>query len=263
MLTKSVSSRTENEKMKICFALSSLFFLLAGHASARVGNTPTTDETKVVGKPVALLSPCTLYWKHVLLPKSTNGNGNGNEKRNKFLSCMLSDGTVYDVTGPATSSIHFDKVVSGQSILIAEGAKIIKNKIVVPADSKPKVANFKANGNNRRLTVPIGARSVLVLRVIASGTEPTKTKEQTSDDIFGTSGDLHNARSQIDKCSNGKMSFDPFNGNSNSGVSVSDGVYNVAITTGTSDDDAIRNAAISKATSLMGDLESQFDFLDG
>jgi hypothetical protein len=95
-------------------------------------------------------------------------------------------------------------------------------------------------------------KTVLVLRAVANDTTTSASESELSDDIFGTSGDALNLKSQYASCSDGKLQFQPLITNNLVGV---DGVYTVnlpsTIVTGATRE-TIRDAMINQAATDLG-----------
>jgi hypothetical protein len=114
-------------------------------------------------------------------------------------------------------------------------------------DSRKQILEVTQNRDLQTVT-----RTVLVLRAVASDTSTTASEEQLSDDIFGTSGDALNLKSQYASCSDGKVQFEPLTTNNKVGM---DGVYTVnlpsTVVTGATRE-TIRDAMINQAASDLG-----------
>jgi len=103
---------------------------------------------------------------------------------------------------------------------------------------------------NRKLQT--GTKTALVLRAIASDSSTSASESELSDDIFDTSGDVLNLKSQYASCSDGKLQFQPLTTNNLVGV---DGVYTVnipSITVTGATRETVRNAIINQAAIDLG-----------
>ena len=103
---------------------------------------------------------------------------------------------------------------------------------------------------NRKLQT--GTKTALVLRAIASDSSTSASESELSDDIFGTSGDVLNLKSQYASCSDGKLQFQPLTTNNLVGV---DGVLTVnipSITVTGATRETIRDAIINQAAIDLG-----------
>ena len=83
-------------------------------------------------------------------------------------------------------------------------------------------------------------------------------------DIFGLGSDQINLASRFDTCSYGQLKFEPFNGLTTGGPTVTDGVYELDISDYRINgklDSAAENYVISAATQELGNLEDQFDYV--
>jgi hypothetical protein len=97
-----------------------------------------------------------------------------------------------------------------------------------------------------------GTKKVLVIRAVAADRSTTASESTLSDEIFGTSGDPVNLKSQYSRCSDGKLQFQPLTTNKKVG---SDGVYTVKLPTtyvSGANDGTIRDAMVSKAAADLG-----------
>jgi hypothetical protein len=112
---------------------------------------------------------------------------------------------------------------------------------------------------NRRLRT--GTKRVLVLRAVASDKFTTASEVELSDDIFGTSGDVINLKTQYRSCSDNQLIFEPLTTNSLVGT---DGVYTVnipsTVVTGAADGDIV-TAMVDKATADLGSLTTLVDYV--
>lgn len=84
-------------------------------------------------------------------------------------------------------------------------------------------------------------RDVLVIRIQAANVETTRNEVELSNQVFGTSGDPLNMRSQYAACSYDQMRFNP----STRDARIRDGVYTVAIPN--TIDDRVRDSIIRGA----------------
>jgi hypothetical protein len=129
---------------------------------------------------------------------------------------------------PALSQLNLVGLRINQGIIRAAENT---DRIIKPAKNN--------NNNNRRSLQAVGTRTVLVVRVIAPDAATTATMAQLSDDVFGTSGDPANLKSQYAACSYNQLVFNPAVAagvtNGVREVSISQTVTNVA-------DDVVRNA---------------------
>jgi hypothetical protein len=112
---------------------------------------------------------------------------------------------------------------------------------------------------NRNLMT--GTKRVLVIRAVASDRSTTSSEATLSDDIFGTSGDVVNLKSQYSRCSDGKLQFQPV---TTHGLVGTDGVYTVnlpsTVVSGSSDG-TIRDAMVNQATADLGTLTNIADYV--
>ena len=93
---------------------------------------------------------------------------------------------------------------------------------------------------------------MLVIRANASDSSTTATESQLSDDLFGTSGDTMNIKSQFALCSDGNLLFEPLTTNSLVGT---DGVYTISLPNTTVNgisDGIIKDAMTNQAAKDLG-----------
>jgi hypothetical protein len=98
----------------------------------------------------------------------------------------------------------------------------------------------------------VGTKTVLVLRVDAQDSRTSATEAELADDVFGTSGDQLNLKSQYFACSDGKLTFVPLKSNS---IVGSDGVYTVKLpklAVNGMNDGSLLTEVINAASSSLG-----------
>jgi hypothetical protein len=109
---------------------------------------------------------------------------------------------------------------------------------------------YLRNSKERKLQTE--TKTVLVIRATASDRSTTASESVLSDDIFGTSGDVFNLKSQYAQCSDGKLQFQPLTTNPLVGV---DGVYTINLPTTVITNNStktIENVMTAKAVSDLG-----------
>jgi len=187
-------------------------------------------------------------------------------------------------------------VVSGQSILRWESAGLvsidkedntlamninnnINTNIVLSKDegrgvwidvNEPDIVDDEDTDDEsrRKLQLPLGSstrgnKRTLVIRIVGNGTGPKANISQLREEIFGTGVSL---TSQMESCSHGQMTIEPFSGPTNGGYfkgSIVGGVIELRITTDPhgKTDKRMENDANSAAYYVLGDLGSQFDLV--
>jgi len=118
--------------------------------------------------------------------------------------------------------------------------------------------NGNSNGNNKRqLAVTTEDKSILVVRVVADGAEPSDSEERLGDSVFGTSGDTVTIKSQYSQCSHGGLNIlraDDKDGTDGANdVSIRDGAVTVSVSSGTTDGDiTMVNEVITKLNTIFG-----------
>lgn len=130
--------------------------------------------------------------------------------------------------------------------------------VVVPKPTKRGHSRWKEEydlWNRSRCLATIKKR--LVIDVVGSDSQTSASETQLSDDIFGTSGDLHNLRSHCDICSYGETQIEAVIGS----PIRNDSVYTVIIpnTINGASDDTISNALVNKATEGLDSLAAIAD----
>eukprot|EP00526_Cylindrotheca_closterium_P002346 CAMPEP_0113639918 /NCGR_PEP_ID=MMETSP0017_2-20120614/20947_1 /TAXON_ID=2856 /ORGANISM="Cylindrotheca closterium" /LENGTH=903 /DNA_ID=CAMNT_0000551167 /DNA_START=18 /DNA_END=2730 /DNA_ORIENTATION=+ /assembly_acc=CAM_ASM_000147 len=105
-------------------------------------------------------------------------------------------------------------IVSGETLLFAQGAIIEDHVLVITPNTELKFDTQHAigGGGRRRLATSTGNKDVLVVRVVTTDSQPTATAAQMSDSVFGTSGDPVNLKSQYEGCSDNKITITPATG---------------------------------------------------
>jgi hypothetical protein len=96
-----------------------------------------------------------------------------------------------------------------------------------------------------------GTKRVLVLRAVASDKVTTASESELSDDIFGTSGDIINLKSQYRSCSDNQLIFEPLTTNS---------LVSTTVVTNANDGDIV-TAMLDQATADLGSLTSLADYV--
>ena len=142
--------------------------------------------------------------------------------------CEMSDG-MYVVSWTEAyvkELVKGKKLKSGESELDLTGLKVTKGSILASQNANnirnPKKKN-NGNGSGRKL-LTAGTKRVLVVRVIAPDATTPITMSGLSDDVFGTSGDQVNLKSQYAACSYNQLNFVPA-----VATGVTDGVIEVTI----------------------------------
>ena len=122
--------------------------------------------------------------------------------------------------------------------------------------------HFEDNNTNSEALI-VTTKTMLVLRVITGGGSqvPPSNERRLSDKWFGTSTDEVNNKSQFRACSFGKLLIEPFTGNTSKGVNISNGVYTITVDADRMNPRLVERQARAKGSSILGDLQSQFDFV--
>ena len=99
--------------------------------------------------------------------------------------------------------------------------------------------------------------------MVATDKSTTSTLDQIRNFVFGTLGDAVNLKERFQRCSYGQTVIKPYNGTTQLGRIVPNGVYQVNITTPITGqyEVTIENAVVLKLKAGLGDLASQFDHI--
>mmetsp|Transcript_32111 Transcript_32111/g.78026 ORF Transcript_32111/g.78026 Transcript_32111/m.78026 type:complete len:350 (+) Transcript_32111:66-1115(+) len=148
---------------------------------------------------------------------------------------------------------------SGDTKILATNAVIDSTdaKLTITASSH---ITFSHVQTRRKLKSSTGTQKVLVVRVtLSDGKAPQSSASLMSDKVFGTSGDVVNAKSVFEGCSHGKMQVVPATGSG-----VTNGVMELTSSAGSSGtDDQIYDDVLSKlrAHFSVSDLATSFEFI--
>lgn len=173
---------------------------------------------------------------------------------------------------------------SGETSLLVENGEITPDgKLLVSRKSKKTLEkaghrgpaarntkNSKKGGYNssdqRRKLSPLVSNTredhtVLAVRIRAKDFTTVSPTWEISDKIFGTSGDRNNLSERYDTCSFGELTMSPFIGETDTGVFIANGVYEIGIDMNVKDidDGLVREEAARVLEDQLGDLPSQFD----
>ena len=146
------------------------------------------------------------------------------------------------------------EIVSGRSYL---SGHLMEDPMQMEVITEPE------DDNDRRRLATTGTKTVMILRVITgSGSQvPPSSEARLSDKWFGTSGDPSNNKSQFNRCSYGKLQFEPFIGTTSTGVQITNGVYTITVAADRLDPSTVEAQARTVGSALLGDLQSQFDYV--
>lgn len=183
-------------------------------------------------------------------------------------SIELADGTILDIEADDGAEDEVKNrgwakkrgYVSGDSEITLRGkVKDGKFRIKTPPGQAKKKNERRLNMGNDRRRLKTGSYSVLALRVVAADASTTSSEDVIRNEIFGTDGDVVNLKSQYAACSYNQLNFYP-----SPDIRVNNGVYTVNIpdtTVNGVDNSVVRNAVISQATTELGNLPNQFDYV--
>lgn len=141
-----------------------------------------------------------------------------------------------------------DSLIDGGELVLPENANI--NAILAPRGAGSNA------GNGRRLAVVEGDKSVLVVRVNAPDFSTSSSVSVLSDNVFGTTDDSVNLKSQYEACSYNKLRLNP-----TADSRATNGVYEVSISRKTkrASRESIEDAVVSQLTRELGYLPREFD----
>jgi len=170
-------------------------------------------------------------------------------------------GLVRELSGsPAQLSQLQDLINKG---IIKAGESVLEHSAGLPFDDMTVfvppglsiAASVRNNPNRRRLAVVTGKKPILVIKVRDSnGLARVESPAVISDDVFGTSGDPVNLKSQMSACSFGQLNITAGNPPTNSAGAneVAPGVIEVNITISLNNTRTqVRNAATAAAQSKL------------
>lgn len=127
------------------------------------------------------------------------------------LQCSTPSEMIYTVPHVDTTWIRnkgtLGELFSGETLLdIPPGTLIDKRTQTLMLDAPPKLVNVdKETRSRRHLSVTMGVKTVLVVRVSATDSTTTSSEAELASDIFGDNGDLVNLKSRYSECSFGKL----------------------------------------------------------
>ena len=163
-----------------------------------------------------------------------------------------------DEINSGTDVLHFDPS------LIIDGDLVIGDSDNVSIEYKQPLDDITNSAAAGIAQGQVGQRSALVVHVkgkdASTSTQP-HGPNSLADNIFGTSGDHVNLRSQMKACSYGQFDLVPFNGRTSTGVEVTDGVVSIEIPNiiQGADHKILFSSVKSTAYSVLGDLRAQYD----
>ena len=191
--------------------------------------------------------------------------------------CILQDETAYDVHLPEhlihqldnldddeEVTVHFRNVLLDPTNAAIHAGDHTFLSVIQNTTAKATIYDIDDDDEDdeeqRRLAVSIGTNTILVLRVIFKGRQPTLSREQLAGRIFGR-GNLArevNMASQYAACSAGKLKFKPAVAK-NALHGVVDIFVNDETVSGNNSVRVLENLAIQEATKQFGSLSSNFD----
>lgn len=180
-----------------------------------------------------------------------------------FLACETPSGIIYRVKNASSDTMNLVKKSIWKldiEILLQfdETAQINIETQEIESNAPPKIIEG-TNSSFRKLAVVTGTKSILVVRIIASGVGPSPSELELSDSVFGNNvdgngADLVTVKSQYDACSHGKINFVEANDrDGNNGVRIRHGAVTISVTNSVNEQDyVIRNAVTNKFYSVFG-----------
>ena len=195
-----------------------------------------------------------------LIQEVNGGNQRGDDT---FLACETPSGMIYRVKNATSNELDLVKKNIGneESEIVLQfdhTAQINMETQEIESDTPPKLIK-RASSSLRKLAVVTGTKSILVVRIVASGVGPTVSELALSDSVFGNNADGDGAdpvtaTSQYAACSHGKIQFvEASNPDGNSGVNIRHGAVTISVTKSVQEQDyVIRNAVTTNVYSLFG-----------
>lgn len=192
------------------------------------------------------------------------------EGEEEILECELSK---YDaaIVGrmfvPVNGLQHYQtsQITSGVTTLISGAAMIMDGELHIPADAAVQFGTVYNSTDiivRRRLqSKQTGEKRVLVIRADAQDSRTKASISDLEDDVFGRRGNQVNLKTQYQACSHGQLQIEPFQGYTDTGVYVENGVVEVTLPADVKDQNRFRveNAVEYVAFQKFGDLRDQFD----
>ena len=180
-----------------------------------------------------------------------------------LLVCETSSGMIYKVKNVSSSLMDLVKKSTRKPdtemiLQFDETAQINVNTQEIESSTPPQLIKSIIS-SPRKLAVVTGTKSILVVRIVASGVGPSPSESALSDSVFGNNADGDgadpiNVKSQYAACSHGKIRFVEANDrNGNSGVNIRNGAVTISVATSVNEQDyVIRNAVTATFYSLFG-----------
>jgi hypothetical protein len=171
------------------------------------------------------------------------------------------------IVGLETASLR--GIESGVSTLSSAGAMFAEGALQIPQGASVEIGSIddyiengegsdvlrwrrlRSRQKSRRLGA-FGQRKVLVVRGDAYDRSTSANMATLSNNIFGTLGDKVTLVSQYEKCSYGKLTFEPYDGSGVVEVDINDYVDGA-------DKFEVQDAMADAASEMFGDLSEQFD----
>jgi hypothetical protein len=212
-------------------------------------------------------APCILVQR---LVQQKDGTGYAEWACQMDSADAASSGIFFATVEGLTEDIVAGELRSGVTTLIAEGAKINGESLIIPAGAKVTIGSTSDSSSSNTTSAdamdrtPFGSKDVLVIRVLAQDRKVWASTAELADDIFGL-GDVDqvNMRKQFVACSHGQIRMLPFSGTTPTGMEITNGVTEISIaeTVNGKGFKKIENAAVAQATEILGDLKSQFHYV--
>ena len=172
----------------------------------------------------------------------------------------------------------FEFVQSGRTTLLPGETVVVDGKLKLPKGSKSDFGKVEGRGPsakgskkestsmldesvNVRRNLAVQERKVLAVRVVANGSSTGSSISMIGDEIFGTSGDAVNLAERFASCSYGETVMKPFGGTTTTGVPISNGVFEVTITSSVANRSSgeVTNDVVAALENRLGKLSTQFD----
>mmetsp|Transcript_69179 Transcript_69179/g.102873 ORF Transcript_69179/g.102873 Transcript_69179/m.102873 type:complete len:606 (+) Transcript_69179:219-2036(+) len=194
----------------------------------------------------------------------------GSVSWNQELNCETSGGEIFTIEDTPLewiqSNLASNTLISGDSDLILPiGATVNHDIGKIKPNGPTEFRNRPVKGKRRKLAVVQGVRTVLVVRVRASGGETTQSMAALADSVFGAASGLANAndpvnlRSQVLECSYNKLEFVPLTDRTRvtqnfGGSDIVNGAVTVDVNTAVSEGHTVMRNAITSQLKIMFDV---------
>ena len=175
----------------------------------------------------------------------------------KFIQLTLDDVVIRNFTGE-------DRFRKKETILCTKDMDCDDDKIctIDTCDVSKRQCSYSIDRSNKNCG-KFGNPKVLAVRVISPDANTTLSSEDLSDKLFGTGGKNFTMRSQFMHCSFNQFNPVAYEGITNDGRYISNGVVNVKIEKNVTDESTgiIQDLVIEELEKIMNNTKSEADFV--